>query len=199
MQILERTKNEIEAKTRTMSDFLKMEYLELCSKKFADIEIQRFCYKELAKLYENKFMYTEALKYITKLKGVCIMNREKVECLFKEIELLIKSGAYEKADLVFRDAVKELNENDRFELKKRITEAYYEEVKKLEKSSKYSGLIRVYESLIHYVVDNERTQIKRKIMELYKRLGKVREAMLLENELEGKPAEKNTLRSSSII
>ena len=144
MQILERTKNEIEAKTRTMSDFLKIEYLELCSKKFTDIEIQRFCYKELAKLYENKFMYTEALKYITKLKGVCIMQREKVDCLFKEIELLTKSGYYEKADLSFREAVKELNENDRFELKKRITDAYYEEVKKLEKSNKFSIIINFY-------------------------------------------------------
>ncbi|MBS3074835.1 hypothetical protein J4429_00090 [Candidatus Pacearchaeota archaeon] len=194
MQILERTKNEIEAKTRTMSDFLKIEYLELCSKKFTDIEIQRFCYKELAKLYENKFMYTEALKYITKLKGVCIMQREKVDCLFKEIELLTKSGYYEKADLSFREAVKELNENDRFELKKRITDAYYEEVKKLEKSSKFSGVIKVYENLIHYVVDNERMQIKRKMLDLYKRLGRVRESMLLEKELEGHP-----VKSVSVI
>ena len=78
MQILERTKKEIEAKTQTMSDFLKMEYLELCIKKFLDMEIHRYCYEELAKLYEKKHMYSEALKYITKFKSICIMQREKV-------------------------------------------------------------------------------------------------------------------------
>ena len=80
------------------------------------------------------------------------------------------------------------------ELKKRITDAYYEEVKKLEKSSKFSGVIKVYENLIHYVVDNERMQIKRKMLDLYKRLGRVRESMLLEKELEGHP-----VKSVSVI
>jgi hypothetical protein len=190
MQILEKTKNEIESKVRTMSDFLRMEYLELCSKKFNDIEILRYCYKELSDLYEKKFMYAEALKYVSKLKGLVILRKEKVECILKEIELLIKNGFYNKADIMFLDALRVLDEQERFELKRNVTNLYNEEAKKFERVNKNTSLLKVYESLISYVRDDEVNQVKKKMIESYKRLGRVRESLMLEKELDRESKER---------
>lgn len=184
MQILEKTKNEIESKAQTMSDFLRMEYLELCSKKFNDIDTLRYCNKELAVLYEKKFMYLEALKYLSRLKGMAVLKKDKIESIFKEIEMLIKSGSYDKADLMFLEDIRVLDESDRFELKRKVIEFYYGEIKNFEKFSKHANLLKVYKSLISYVRDDEVNQIKKRMIESYKRLGKVRESLMLEKQLE---------------
>ena len=184
MQILEKTKNEIESKAQTMSDFLRMEYLELCSKKFNDIDTLRYCNKELAVLYEKKFMYPEALKYLSKLKRIAILKKDKIESIFKEIEMLIKSGSYDKADLMFLEDIRVLDESERFELKRKVIEFYYCEIKNFEKFSKHANLLKVYKSLISYVRDDEVNQIKKRMIESYKRLGKVRESLILEKQLE---------------
>lgn len=184
MQVLEKNKREIEEKAGKMSDFLRMEYLELCSKKFNDIEILRYCYSELAKLYEKKFMYSEAIKYITKFKEMAILQKEKTECFNKEIELYIKNGFYDKAETVFRGALKELSEKDRYEIKRRIIETYKEEAEKFEKTNRMSGALRIYEKLVHHVVDQERDEVKKKMLVSYKKLGRIRESIEMERELE---------------
>ena len=96
MQILEKDKKEIEIRASKMSDFLKMEYLESCLKKFTDHEIQKFCCLELSKLYESKFMYPEAVKYIFRYQEITGNPSEKKKGIAKEIELLIKGGFYDK-------------------------------------------------------------------------------------------------------
>lgn len=183
MQVLERTKKEVEMRASTMSDFLKMEYLESCIKKTNDPEILRYCYKELSILYERRSMFNEALKYIAKFKEVCILQREKMESESKEIELLIKSGSYERADLEFKEACKTLAEKDKFELKRKIIELYRKEAQNFEKFNKNAGIAKVYEKLINYLSDQEKVEAKKKMLVAYRKLGKVRESIELERQL----------------
>jgi tetratricopeptide (TPR) repeat protein len=184
MQILEKNKREIEERAGKMSDFLRMEYLEECSKKFHDIEIQRYCYSELSKLYEKRNMFSEAIKYTAKFKELCILQREKVNCFNKEIELYIKNGMYERAEAVYREGIQELKDIDRMELKRKIIEIYKQEAEKFEKTNRMSGALKIYEKLVNHVVDKERDEIKRKMAFAYKKLGRVRESIEIERELE---------------
>jgi tetratricopeptide (TPR) repeat protein len=183
MQVLEKTKREIENKSNTMSDFLRMEYLENCTKKFTDSEILRFCYFELSKLYEAKHMYTESLKYLARLKEVSFLEKEKINCMIKEIELLIKSGVYDRADACYKELLKHVSERERFEIKRKIIEFYKNEAQNFERSSRVSGTLKVYEKLVHYLVDNEKNEIRKKMLVLYKKLGKIRESIELERQL----------------
>ncbi len=184
MQILEKNKLEIEQRAGKMSDFLKMEYLEECTKKFHDIEILRYCYSELSKLYEKRNMFSEAIKNMTKFKEFCILQKEKVECFNKEIQLYIKNGNYERAEMVFREAIHELKDVDKLELKRKIIEDYKQEMTRFENTNMMSGALKIYEKLVHHVVDRERNDIKKKMIIAYKKLGRIRESLELERELE---------------
>lgn len=184
MQVLERTKREIETKAASMSDFLRMEYLESCIRKFTDVEILRYCYQELSRLYEGRSMFTESLKYIAKYKELCVLQKERQLAILKEMDILVKAGYYDRADLAFKDAIREVTDRERFEVKRKIVDLLKAEAKKFEMSSKNSGLIKVYEHLVNYLTDAEKIEIKRKMIESYKKLGKVRESIEMERELE---------------
>ncbi len=184
MQILETTKKEIEAKAQKMSDFLRMEYLESCSSKLSDIEILRYCYPELARLYESRSMYPEAIKYISKFKEITILRKEKNTALAKEMELNIKGGFYDKAEHVLREILKNVNASEGLETRRKIVELYKKEAEKMEKLSKYSGALKIYEKLIHHVTDTERLETKKKMLIAYKKLGRIKESLEIEKEIE---------------
>ena len=102
MEILEKTRPEVEEKTNKMSDFLKMEYLENCKKLIKDAEIQKFCRKKLSELYETRRMYPEAARNMASFADSVIKNREKIGAHLKEMELWIKAGFYDNADITFK-------------------------------------------------------------------------------------------------
>ncbi len=183
MQVLEKTKAEIEARASKMSDFLKMEYLEDCSKKFSDIEILRLCFAELSKLYEKNVMYPEAIKYIEKFQEVCISTREKIQAFVREIELLIKGGYYDRVNFAYNKLLEIATPKEVFEIENKIIAMYKSEAEKFEKTNKNTLALKVYERLVKAVKDSEKPEIKKKILVLYKKLGKVRESLELEREL----------------
>ena len=184
MQVLEKNKGEIEIKASKMSDFLRMEYLESCLKQFRDFEIQKFCAWELAKLYENRFMYPEAVKYIFKFQEITGNPLDKKKAAQKEVELLIKGGFYDKAESAIKKAAGMMNDAERFELKRNLINWYKDMANKAEKSGKNSELAKVYEKLVNYVVDNEKIEMKRKIAFAYKKLGRIKESMEIEKDIE---------------
>ncbi|MDP2924894.1 MAG: hypothetical protein Q8N99_00825 [Nanoarchaeota archaeon] len=183
MQILEKTRDEIETRASKMSDFLRMEYLESCLKRFTEIEIQRYCYQELSRLYEKNFMYPDAIKYISKFQEVCISKREKIQAFLKEIELTIKGGFYDRIDFAYRKINEIATTEEIYEARKKMVDLLMSEAQKFEKSSKYSYAARAYERLSHLVTDNERLEVKKHLVTIYKKLGKVRESIELEREL----------------
>lgn len=185
MQILERTKSEVQTKAEKMSDFLRMEYLENCTRWFMDKEILRYCYLELSKLYERNSMYSDAVKYLAKYEEVCTTNTEKRTAYLKEIGLLIKGGFYERVEFVHKK-IKEISKpKEMREIEQKIIDLHKEEAAKFEKTNKYSPSLKIYERLLHLVRPEEKTEIKRKLVLLYNKLGKVKESIELERELQG--------------
>src|SRR3989344_7890339 len=155
MRVLEINKEGVMNKAGKMSDFLRMEYLELCSGSIGDKEVLIYCYSELAKLYEEWFMYPEALKYLAKLKSLTLSNKEKLKIYEKEIEVFIKSGNYDKVLNHYKEAVKIIGKIEEFELRRSIIQFYREEATKLELKKKYASMSRLYERLIPFLTDYE--------------------------------------------
>lgn len=184
MQVLEKKKEEIEAKLNTMSDFVKMEYLESCLKTLPDINVARFCYKKLAELYEKKIMYQEAAKYMAKFGESCVGTREKIEAIIKEAELLIKAGQYDPAIYLYKKAMGLADTAGKFEIKRRMIEFYRKEAELMEKSNRSNAALKIYEKIINYVVDMDKRDIKIKMLKLYQNLGKITEYIKLKAELD---------------
>lgn len=184
MQVLEKNLSEIQQKAGRMSDFLRMEYLESCAIKFNDSLILRYCYQELSRLYEGRKMYSDAIKYIFKYQETLVSEVEKMNAMMKEVELLIKAGFYDRADLLIKRIIENSKESQKFEVRRKIVEMFKQEAARFEKESKFTPLLKVYEKLIEYLADAEKNEIKRRMVIIYKKLGKVRESLELERQMD---------------
>ncbi len=186
MQILETTKSEVQARAEKMSDFLRMEYLENCTRRFMNPEILRYCYQELSRLYERNVMFPDAIKYLAKYEEICPSNKEKIQAYLKEIELLIKAGFYDKVDFAYKKAKEIATKREMYEIEQKILQLYKDEIAKFDRQNKYSPSAKAYEKLLTLVkTEEEKNEIKRKLVFLYNKLGKVRESIELERELQG--------------
>jgi tetratricopeptide (TPR) repeat protein len=184
MQVLERTKSEVQAKAEKMSDFLRMEYLENCTRKFMDKEILRYCFPELSRLYERNVMYPDAIKYLIKFEEVTQTNTEKRTAYLKEIELLIKGGYYDKVEFTHKKIREISSPKEMFEIDQKIIDLYKQEADKANRANKYSPALKVYERLLPLVKPEEKTEIKRKLAFLYNKLGRVKESIEIEREMQ---------------
>ena len=184
MQVLERKREEIEAKANTMSDFLKMEYFESCIKIIPDINISKYCYKKLSELYEKKIMYPEAAKYIAKFRELCVGFNEKIAATVKEAELLFKAGQYDPADYMFKKAMGLSDEAGKFEIKRNMVALYKQEAANFEKSNRSTAALKIYEKLVHFVSDAERNEVRKRMLDIYQKLGKIKEYIRLKSDLD---------------
>jgi len=184
MQINETTKEEIKKRAEKMSDFLKMEYLEFCSKKRIEISALKYCYLELSKLYEKKLMYNDSVKYLSKLKEITVDPEIKKELFLREIELLIKGGYYDNAINFYEKTIPTLNFYEKSIWRGRLFSLFRLEAEKYETQRKNAWALKAYEKMNFLADGPEKTNIKRKLFELYKKLGKVKESLVIEKELE---------------
>jgi len=183
MKVTEKTIPEIEAKFNALSPFLKMEYLEECSKQNADLNIKRFCCKKLAELYEFRQMFSEAAKNMSSLADMAITFKEKISFFLKETELWIKSNQYDIADETYRMAIAIGNTKEKEEVKKAVKEIYNKQAFYFEKTNKNANALKIYEKLLHIVEEGEKLEVKKKILPLYKKLGKIHEYTVLEEQI----------------
>ena len=180
---MEKTLPEIETKFNTLSPFLKMEYLEECSKQNSDLNIKKFCCQKLAELYEIKSMFSEAAKNMSSLADMAVTFKDKINCFLKEIELWIKSGQYELADETYKMALAIGNTHEKEDIKKAVKELYKNQSLNFEKTNKNANALKIYEKLLHLVEEREKLEIKKRILPLYKKLGKIHEYTVLEEQL----------------
>jgi hypothetical protein len=184
MQVLEKKREEIEAKVNTMSDFLKMEYLESCLKANLDINVCKYCYKKLSELYENKIMYPEAAKYMAKFGELCAGAKEKIAAIVKEAELLVKAGSYDPADYLYKKAMSLADGPEKYEIKRNMVKFYKQEAANFERLNKHAGALKIYERLVYHVADAERDEARKRMLELYQKLGKIKEYIRLKAEMD---------------
>lgn len=185
MKVIEKTIPQIENKLKTMSDFLKMEYLEECSKQNIDLNIKRFCNQELSKLYTGRNMFSEAAKNISSVAEMAATYKEKINAYMAEAELWIKSGDYEMAEEAFRKSLAYGNTKEKQEMKEAFKALFLKQALMHEKANKNSNALKIYEKLLHMADDKEKLEIKKKILPLYGKLGKIREYTLLKGQMDG--------------
>jgi tetratricopeptide (TPR) repeat protein len=184
MRVTEKTLGEIQERLKTMSDFLKIEYLEECLKMHFGFEIKRFCNLKLSELYEARMMFAQAAKNMSAMAEMALTYKEKIESYMRETELWIKAGMYERADESFRKALASGNNIEKEEVKYRIKEFYKKHAQNYEKLSKNANALKVYEKLLQMAItDSEKLEIKKKLLYFYGKLGKIREYTLLKSQL----------------
>ena len=184
MKVFEKTRQEVELKLGSMSDFLKMEYLESCLKNHMDFDVQRLCHQKLAELYEKRNMFSEAARNMSAVAELAATFKDKMQAYMKETELWIKAGFYEHAEDAFKKALASGNSKEKEEMKKAIKELYKKQALAYEKANRNSNALKIYELLLRIVDEPEKTEVKRKILEFYKRLGKIKEYTFLKDQLD---------------
>ncbi|MFH1307247.1 MAG: hypothetical protein ABIH72_00145 [archaeon] len=172
------TKEEVEAKLNTMSDFLKMEYLEYCLKD-SDFSVKRFCHQKLAELYEDRKMFSEAAKNMSSVAEVSLSFKDKREAYMKEVELWLKAGHFDMFDNALTRGLSIGNVSEKEEMKRAIKDLLKRQGQSYEKSMKRGAAVKVYEKLFQMSDTSEKEGVKLKLMELYDKLGKIREYMAL--------------------
>lgn len=179
MRVLEKSTRDIQEKLATMSDFLKIDYLESALKSNIDIEAKKFCHLKLAELYEQKKMFAEAAKNMLVLASFAITFKDQINSFMKETELWIKALRYEKADDSFKKALIAGNATQKQEMKNQIYQTYLSQAKMFEQTQRNSHAAKAYEKLLELTDEEKRSLIKDKLFALYTRLGKIREAKML--------------------
>ncbi|MFH1501047.1 MAG: hypothetical protein ABIE22_03835 [archaeon] len=172
------TREEIEARLKTMSDFLKMEYLEH-SLKDSDFGVKRFCHQKLAELYEARKMYAEAAKNMSSVAEVSISFRDKRDAYMKEVELWVKSGNMEMFDSAMTKVLSNAHGPEKDDIRSAVKNLLRRQAQVYEKSMKRAAALKLYEKLYQMAEPYEKDEIKIKLKELYNRLGKIKEYMAL--------------------
>lgn len=180
MQIREKKREEVEARLSSMSDFLKMEYLENCLKQTDSLDIKKFSHTKLTELYMEKSMYAEAARNMSALADISITFKEKIEAFMKETELWIKAGNYDRADDSLKKALACGNKREKGEIKLKIKEIYQKQAEAYKKNQKNGNAMRIYEKMLTLELsDEEKLEIKKKLLLIYGKLGKIREQSML--------------------
>jgi len=177
MIVREKTRPEIETKLRSMSDFLKMEYLENCLKQ-QDLahDVKRFVHQNLALLYEPRSMFSEAAKNMESVADVSVTFKDKIDAFLKVIELYVKAGMFDMADNALRKAMSCANASQRVNIRMNVKEMYKNQAIKYEKIDKPGNAMKIYEKMMALEEDvSAKNEIKRKLLPIYERLGKIRE------------------------
>lgn len=179
MQIKEKTKPEVEAKSSGMSDFLKMEYLEECLKNNLSFDIKKFCALELVKLYEARKMFSEAGRKLIHASEISLTFRDKKNLYMKAAELFIKAELYDLAEHSLRKAQEQGTKSDISEMKKAIKQLLLQQAGQYEKEIRKGKALKAYEYLYKISNEQEKEKIKEKLLMLYEKLGKVSEYNIL--------------------
>lgn len=181
----DKAKQEIQLKLNTMSDFLKIEFLEKTAKQELgkiDLDVKKFCHLKLAELYASKVMYIEAAKNIECAAEISIKYSEKIGYYKKVAEIYIKAGKYNFVDGALKKALLNANSREKEEIKTAINNFYMRKAESYELQKKRNSAVAIYEKLLRMnPAEEQRIKIKKKLLPLYEKLGKIREFMALKS------------------
>jgi tetratricopeptide (TPR) repeat protein len=177
------TIQEVEEKLRTMSDFLKMEYLEQMSKKQNSLDVGKYVRKQMAKVYSDKGMYSNAARQLEAWADMSVTFKEKIEAYIQEVEMWIRAGEYNTAEDIMKRALANATLVEKTTIKERIKQAYKDQALMFEKRNERNKALKIYERLYSIEIEtNEKETLRQKLLGLYDKTGKVREFMMLRDK-----------------
>lgn len=174
------TKAEIEKEISRQGDFVKIDNLTRFLDGNPPLEIRKYVCELLAQIYEKRNMFGEAAKKYKEIANMTLSQEIKNELFLKEIELYIKAGDFERADIAAKSLVSGNNSVQKTDIEFKIKNFYKKQAEKYEKENRKGHAVRCYETLMHINLDVlEKEEIKKKLIRLYEQLGRVKEYMIL--------------------
>ncbi len=168
------TKKEIEAKLSSVGDYVKMDYLQSCLKKQLDFDTKRFVLLKLSSIYESSKMYLEAGKLMRIAADINTTFEGKTNDFVKSVELFIKSGNYNEADISFNKAMALANERQKVGIKIKIKDFYKSHSRDLISKDKRKHAMEAYEKILTLDLDPiEKKEVQSNLLDLYQKLGKI--------------------------
>jgi tetratricopeptide (TPR) repeat protein len=183
----EMTKLEIEKELDREGDYVKIDNITRFLKENPSLDIKKFLLKKLIEVYERRKMFCDAADSCSRLIELTNDEKEKADILVKQTEFYIKSGFFDKADIVLRKMIEEINPKERSKIMINIKNFYKEQALMYESQKRKSKAIETYEKILTLNInEDERKEIENRLLYLYKDLGKVGDFIRLQKKLERK-------------
>jgi tetratricopeptide (TPR) repeat protein len=179
------TRKEVEAKLINVGDYVKMDFLQRCLKKNLDFDTKRFVMIKLSAVYEARMMYLEAGKIARNVADINTTFEGKFNDFSKSMELYVRGGNYEEAEVSFKKALACANEKQKTLLKAKFKVSLNMRAKELMSKDKRKNAMEVYEKFIQlpFIDANERKEAQSALTFLYQKLGKIRELYSLQKDM----------------
>lgn len=179
------TRREIEESLPKMGDYVKIDYLGQCLKKNLDFDTKKYVLNNLAKLYEARGMHAEAARLMANAADINATFLSKMNDFSKSMELFIKAGKYDEADIAFTKSLACANtENERFALKIKRKELIKTQAKDYLNKDKRRNAAEAYEKLLSVdLTAMEKQEAQKTLLNLYEKLGMIREFYSLKRNI----------------
>ena len=177
MESLNITRKEVEAKLVGVGDYVKMDFLQRCLKKNLDFDTKRFVMIKLVQVYEIRSMFLEAGKIARNVADINTTFEGKYNDFAKSMDLFVKGGDYNEAEVSFKKALACSSEKNKLVLKNRLKEILKARAKELIAKDKRKNAMDAYEKLseLPFLDSLERKEVQTALSHLYQKLGKIRE------------------------
>lgn len=176
MKVQERSRQEIESKLKTMGDYVKIDYLNRALGSGLDFETKKFVQMTLSQLYESRAMYLEAGKLMKNAAEINTTFKNKIGDFMKSVELYIRGGNYQEADLVFAQTLALATDREKPELKNTLKNYYLGHARAYAQADKRNQAKKAYERVLSMeLAPSEKREIQLQLMALYEKLGLIRD------------------------
>ena len=182
--IAERNRAEIDAKLKTMGEYVKMSYLQRAVKSQLDYDTRKFVLLELSRIYEQKGMYLDAAKTIRAAAEITTTFREKIGQFMKAVEFNIRGNGFAEAERIFAQALALGNDREKWEMKQLYKQFHFAQAQVYLKNDRRNNAKEMYQKILALDLNaDERTQVQNVLLDLYYKLGNVREYHALKDKM----------------
>ena len=182
--IPEKSKSAIESKLSEMGDYVKISYLQRALKSGLSLDTRKFVLLRLSGIYEVKKMYGESARLVKSAGEINTTFKEKIGDYIKSVELYVKAGNYQEANLVFAQALALGNSKDKLVMKTKLKDFYLIEAKICYNNDKRNNARLLYEKILTLDLGvEEKIDVQKNLLVLYDKLGLIREYYTLKNSM----------------
>ncbi len=182
--ITERTRTEIDAKLKTMGEYVKMSYLQRAAKSQLDFDTRKFVLLELTRIYEQKGMFLDASKTMRAAADITTTFKEKMGQFMKAVEFNVRGNNFIEAERIFAQALALGNDREKWEMKQLYKQFHFAQANVYLKHDRRNNAKEIYQKILSLDLSpDERTQVQNTLLDLYYRLGNVREYHALKDKM----------------
>jgi len=187
------TEADMRSRLSTLSFELKIEYLEnLLKQIMIPNDVKYSAAKLLADLYLQKGWITSAAKAMERAAETVETYNARKEVYMNIGMLYVQAMEFVSAGDAFKRALDAAAPGERAALQKNIRSAWLNEAERMEKGSRRPKALEIYDRLLRSSNDYmEQDALMKKMMHLYEKLGRIKDAIGVREQLQKRETEKN--------